>query len=59
MKGAGGMKLKKYWLAALVTLVAGIAASLCGSAINWPELGGIVAVAVMGGFVIHTIEENK
>ena len=53
------MKLKKYWLAALVTWVAGIAASLCGSAINWPELGGIVAAAVMGGFVIHTIEEKK
>ena len=59
MKGVGGVKLKKYWLAALVTLTAGMAASLCGSAINWPELGGIVAAAVMGGFVIHTIEEKK
>lgn len=53
------MKLKKCWLAVLVTLAAGIAASLCGSAIQWPELGGIVAAAVMGGFVIHTIEEKR
>ena len=50
--------LKKHWLAVLVTLVLGVTASILGANANWPELGIIVAVAVMGGFIIHAIE-NK
>ena len=54
------MKLKTFWAAVFTTLLVSVPLSLCaGACMNWPELGVIAAVVVMGGFIIHSIEEKK
>ncbi len=50
----------KAILAAIITIVIGFAAfSIYASWINAPELAVIVAVAVMGGFIIYFNEKKK
>ena len=44
--------------ALLATLAAGILAGLFGGFINWPGLGTIAAIAVMGAFLVESIERR-
>ncbi len=46
------------FIAAVITIVAGyFGAGLIGLPFNWPEAGTVTAIAVMGGFIIHKIDE--
>ena len=47
-------------LAFLVTIVAGyLGAALLGAAMNWPDAGAVVAVAVMGCFILRELRRHR
>ncbi len=43
----------KSILAFVVTMVVGIWFTSIGETMNWPEFGNLIAVAVMGAFIIY------
>ncbi len=53
--------MAKVWIAVLCTVVLGMAGILLGleSDIPIPELGCVLAVAVMGGFILCAVEKKK
>lgn len=47
-------------LAAVVTIIAGfLGAGLLGLTLNWPNAGAVVAIAVMGAFILKKIDGLK
>lgn len=47
-------------LAFFVTIVAGyFGAALLGATMNWPDAGAIVAIAVMGSFILRELRHHK
>ena len=47
-------------IAAIVTIIAGfLGASILGLALNWPDAGAVVAIAVMGAFILKKIDRLK
>ena len=47
-------------LAFIVTIVAGyFGAALLGANMNWPDAGAVVAVAVMGCFILWELRHHK
>lgn len=45
-------------IALIVTLLIGVGVEMVGATIN-VSLGSIVAIAVMGAFIIHAVDSNK
>lgn len=46
-------------IAVIVTIIAGyLGTALLGSAMNWPDAGAIVAIAVMGFFILRKLNKN-
>ncbi len=47
-------------IACLVTFVAGyLGSAILGTMWNWPDAGAIVAIAVMGGFILAALHKQK
>jgi hypothetical protein len=47
-------------IAAIATIIAGfLGASILGLALNWPDAGAVVAIAVMGAFILKKIDRLK
>lgn len=47
-------------LAFIVTVIAGFLSSgFLGSQMNWPDAGAIVAIAVMGSFILWTLRHPR
>lgn len=45
---------------ALITIVAGyLGGAFIGTPMNWPDAGAVVAVAVMGAFILRRIDSIK
>ena len=49
----------KAFIASLVTLIVGVLGCTVFDKWNCPEIGVLLAVAVMGGLIIMTIEDKK
>ena len=46
--------------AVLVTVLAGFAGEgLLGDMLNWPGAGSVVAVAVMGAFILYALRRSR
>ena len=45
--------------AILVTIISGVLGAFLGALIEFPNLGIIVAIAVMGGFIMAEIKEQN
>jgi len=51
--------MKKAMIALVITLILGILFAIIGHENNFTELGSVVAIAVMGGFIIYFNEKRK
>ena len=49
----------KAFIASLVTLIVGVLGCVVFDALKRPEIGAVLAVAVMGGLIIMTIEDKN
>ena len=49
----------KAFIASLVTLVVGVLGCTVFDTMNCPEIGVVLAVTVMGGLIIMSIEDKK
>lgn len=47
-------------IAAVVTIIAGfLGAGILGLTLNWPDAGAVIAIAVMGAFILKKIDNLK
>lgn len=45
---------------ALITFIAGnLGSGLLGSSMDWPDAGAIVAISVMGAFILRRLKQNN
>ena len=49
----------KAFIASLATLIVGVLGCVVFDALKCPEIGAVLAVAVMGGLIIMTIEDKN
>lgn len=53
------MEFKEAFKKAIITFVAGyLGASIMGAPMNWPDAGAIVAIAVMGFFILKEMKKD-
>ena len=46
-------------IAVIITIIVGyLGSALLGNAMNWPDAGAIVAIAVMGFFILRKLDKN-
>lgn len=47
-------------IAIIATIIAGVLSEASiGTTFNMPDIGPIVAIAIMGGFIIHIVKKKK
>ena len=47
-------------VAVITTLVVGfLGSTFLGALLNWPDAGAVCAIAAMGCFVLHAVEDGK
>lgn len=47
------------FIAAIITFIAGYLGATMGAVMNWPDAGAIVAITVMGFFILKRIEKRR
>ena len=53
------MKLRLEFTAAIVTVIVGyLGAAILAETINWPDGGSVIAIAVMGAFILRRLDHN-
>lgn len=53
------MKLRLEFIAAMVTIIAGyLGAAILAETMNWPDGGSVIAIAVMGAFILRRLDHN-
>lgn len=46
-------------IAVIVTIIVGyLGSALLGNAMNWPDAGAVVAITVMGFFILRKLDKN-
>ena len=53
------MKLRLEFIAAMGTIIAGyLGAAILAETMNWPDGGSVIAIAVMGAFILRRLDHN-
>lgn len=47
------------FIAAIITFIAGYLGATMGAVMNWPDAGAIVAITVMGFFILKKNEKRR
>lgn len=54
------MKLRLEFTAAIVTVIVGyLGAAILAETMNWPDGGSVIAIAVMGAFILRRLDHDN